>query len=66
MADFFVRNEGSIFLLTPETPAAEAWLAEHAPADDDHQYFGTSLVIEHRYILDIIDGIHGDGLTVGQ
>lgn len=63
--DFFVENHGTIFLLRPNTPEAKAWLEEHTPADEDHQYLGNALCVEHRYILDIVDGIRNDGLTVG-
>ena len=60
--DFEVQNEGSIFLLRPCTLAARAWIAVHIPADA--QYFGDAVVVEHRYILDIVDGIIADGLRV--
>jgi hypothetical protein len=60
--DFHVRNEGSIFLLQPVTEAACAWVLEHIP--QDAQYFGDSVVVEHRYIADIVAGIQSDGLTV--
>jgi len=62
--DFFIQNEGSIFLVIPQTPEAKAWLAEHTPADEEHQYFGDALAVEHRYILGIVDHIREDGLTV--
>lgn len=60
--DFTVQNEGSIFLLHPLTPAANAWIEEHIP--EDAQYFGNAVVVEHRYIADIVGGIQRDGLTV--
>lgn len=60
--DFTVRDEGSIFLLTPETPEADAWVAEHLP--EDAMRFGKAVVIEHRYVSDIVDGIQADGLEV--
>lgn len=63
--DFTVRNEGSIFLLIPHTPAAEAWIEEHLP-QDAMRWAGNSIVVEHRYICDIIDGIQADGLTIGR
>lgn len=63
-ADFTVRNEGSIFLLTPQTDAAREWADEHLP--DDAMTFGPSTVVEHRYIGAIVDGIQGDGLTVAE
>ena len=60
--DFAIQNEGTIFLLTPWTPAAQGWIAEHLPEDATH--FGASVVVEHRFIRDILAGIVNGGLTV--
>lgn len=60
--DFTVSNEGSIFLLTPLTQAAKDWVEEHLP--EDRQSFGGAVVIEHRYISDIVAGIQAYGLEV--
>jgi hypothetical protein len=60
--DFTVANHGSIFLLTPRTPAAFAWVEAHIP--DDAQTLGLSIAIEHRFIVDLVEGILGDGLVV--
>lgn len=62
--DFSVRNEGSIFLLTPNTPSAREWITAHIP--DDAQILGIAVVVEHRYIADIVAGIQSDGLAVRQ
>lgn len=59
--DFNVVNEGTIFLLQPITPEAGDWVNEHIP--EDAQYFGSAVVVEHRYIADILHGIENDGLT---
>jgi hypothetical protein len=61
-ADFSVQNEGSIFLLIPHTDIANAWIDAHIP--EDAQRFGGGVVVEHRYILDIVIGIKNDGLEV--
>jgi hypothetical protein len=61
-ADFTVQNEGSIFLLRPHTQSANDWIGEHIP--DDAQFFGNAVVVEHRYIADIVAGIQSDGLEV--
>jgi hypothetical protein len=53
----------TIYLLTPITPDAEAWIEEHLP--DDAQHFGPSIVVEHRYIDDIVAGMQADGLILG-
>lgn len=60
--DFEVQNEGSIFLLRPKSPAAEEWLWENIPSDA--QCWGNAVVVEHRYIADIVEGIQADGLVV--
>ena len=61
--DFTVTNHGSLWLLTLITEAAQAWAAEHLPSDalrwGDH-----SIVVEPRYLENIVLGIQGDGLTV--
>jgi hypothetical protein len=62
--DFTVRNEGTIFLLRPLTPQARFWIADNLP--EDAMTFGGAIVIEHRYISDIIDGIIRDGLTISR
>lgn len=59
--DFYVRNEGSIVLLTPDSDAAYDWCDEHLP--EDAMRFGLSYVIEHRYADEILTGILGEGLT---
>lgn len=62
-SDFHVEDNGSIILLRPMTDAAKTWIDEHITGDEV-QYFGNAVVVEHRYIADIIDGIKNDGLTV--
>ena len=60
--DFVVENHGSVFLLQPLTPAANSWVEEHLP--QDRITFGGAIVVEHRYIWGIIEGIQSDRLTV--
>lgn len=62
--DIIVSNEGSIFLFNPRTAKAQAWMNEHCPADGEHQYFGSSLVVEHRYARDLAELAQRDGLTL--
>lgn len=63
IADFSVQNEFTIYLLHPHTDAAREWLKENI-LGHEQQYFGNSLVVEHRYIADIVAGIQADGLDV--
>ena len=60
--DFQVQNHGSIFLLEPISAAAVAWVDKHLPSD--HPLFGASIVVEHRYIRDIVEGAVAAGLVV--
>jgi hypothetical protein len=60
--DFTLENHGSVCLLRPLTAIAKTWAAEYLP--DDAQTFGTAIVIEPRYVADIVAGILNDGLTV--
>jgi len=60
--DFVVENHGSILLLQPLSPAANSCVKENLP--EDHLTFGHAVVVEHRYIADIVAGIQSDGLTV--
>lgn len=64
IADFNVQNDGgSLFLVTPETDNARAWLDEHV--SEEATWFAGSLVVEHRYIENLMAGIQYDGFTVG-
>jgi len=60
--DVHVRNCGSIFLLTPLTEAARQWIKEHIP--EDATWFGASLVVEHRYVEDILNGMSSEALAL--
>ena len=63
-ADFLLCDEGSIFLLQPLTPAAVSWVEENLP--EDRMTFGSAIVVEHRYIADIVRGAIADGLAVSR
>jgi hypothetical protein len=62
MDDFHVENHISIILLQPLTPAAWAFVDEHLP-EDAMRYAG-AIVVEPRYIDDIVEGARAEGLTV--
>jgi hypothetical protein len=64
MNDLLVRNEGSLFLLAPITPAGRAWIDDNIP--DDAQTWGDTIVVEPRYIQTIVTGAIADGLNVGD
>ena len=64
--DFLCENHGSIFLLKPLTPSATSWIEEHIGQDNGFQPYLPAVVVEHRYIADIVEGIQNDGLAVGR
>lgn len=60
--DFTLYDHGSIFLLRPHTETARNWIAVHI--SEDAYMFGDAVVIEHRFIADIVKRIQMDGLGV--
>lgn len=61
-ADFSVQNEGTIFLVRSNNEAARQHLSENV--QDDAQWFGGALVVEHRYIADLVSALQGNGFSV--
>lgn len=64
MADVTVNDQGSIVLLRPETPAAIAWIDEHIGAENGYQPYYPTVVCDHCFADDVIEGMIGDGLAV--
>ena len=62
--DFLVENHGSVFLLIPQTISARIWIDDHIGRDNGYQPYYPTVLIEHRYIADIVAGIESDGLAV--
>lgn len=58
--DFVVSDQGTIWLFTPLTSAASQFLSEHI--QNDAQYFGPSLAVEHRFVYDLLIGLRDHGL----
>lgn len=52
----------TVFLLDPETDAGATWIDENVGAGA--QYLGRMLVVEHRYIFDIVEGLQADGYSI--
>jgi len=63
-ADFELQNHGSIFLLIPQTLSAHVWIDDHIGKDNGYQPHYPTVVVEHRYVADIVAGIQDDGLAV--
>ena len=63
-ADFTVRDEGSIVLLTPLSPSAHAFVEERIGSDNGFQRYWPTVVIEARYFPDIADVIIAEGMVL--
>jgi hypothetical protein len=62
-ADLRVHGGGTVYLLRAVSPRGEAWIAEHIPVDAI-RFAGGAVVVEHRFIHDIVAGAVRDGLSV--
>ena len=62
--DFSLQHDCSICLLHPHTVAARAWVEDHIGADNGYQPWFPTVVIEPRYLRDILAGIQSSGLVV--
>jgi hypothetical protein len=60
--DFTVDNHGSIFILTPNTESAQEKAQEIG--DDETQHWGTGIVVEPRYIGEIVERLQEEGFTI--
>ena len=62
--DFWVLVQGTIGLVRPLTRGANEWIREHVPHQS--QWFGPALVLEQRYIAELLKHMVNDGLRVRQ
>jgi hypothetical protein len=62
-SDFQVESHNSVVLIRPLTDAAREWLDEHCPKDGEHTYYAGALVVEPRYLNDLLIRMDNDGLT---
>jgi hypothetical protein len=60
--DVHVVNHHSIVLFHLNTSEASAWVEENV--SDEAQFFGTALVVEPRYVANLIAGMRVAGLEV--
>jgi hypothetical protein len=61
-ADLAVVNHGSIFTVVPQTKPGHKWLQDTSP--EDAQFFGAGMVVEPRYVLDVVEAARAAGLVV--
>lgn len=60
--DVLVANEGTVFLFNPLTERAKVWIEDNI--QPDAQWFGTTLVVEHRYAWGLAQGMKDSGLVL--
>ncbi len=61
--DIWVVPQGTLALVRPLTQRASEWIRDHV---DDCRWFGPALLLEHRYIADLLSRMIEDGLHVTQ
>ena len=61
--DFTILVDGSIALLTPHSISARLWIENNVGREGFQPYWPV-VVIENRYIADIVRGAIADGLAV--
>ena len=62
-ANFRVERHGSVCLVVPLDEPARDWLTENIGADNGYQPYFPTVVIEPRYLYDVLNGIRRDGLV---
>jgi hypothetical protein len=62
--DFSVRDEGSLILLTPLSPSAREFVEEKIGSGNGYQPYWPTVVIERRYVGDIIEGVIAEGMVI--
>jgi hypothetical protein len=60
--DVLVRNEGTIFVFCPLTSLGNKWIDEHV--ESNALWFGSALVVEHRYAWGLAQGMQDAGLVL--
>jgi hypothetical protein len=62
--DIVVENHGSIFLLRPISHSGRAWIEQNIGEQDGFQPYWPTVVVEPRYVADILKGVQADDLGV--
>lgn len=62
--DVLVENLASFCLFDPITPAARSWLEESV--DGQSTWYGTTLVVEHRYLWGLACALADAGFFVAS
>jgi hypothetical protein len=62
--DIWILAQGTLSLVRPLTQTASEWISEHV--QDDSQWFGPAVLVEHHYLADLLNRMIEDGLHVTQ
>lgn len=60
--DVLVCNEGTVFLFCPFTSRGKEWIDECV--QPDALWFGNALVVEHRFVWGLAQGMKDAGLVL--
>lgn len=60
--DVLVHNEGTVLLFCPLTSQGKEWIHEHV--QPGALWFGSALVVEHRYAWGLAQGMKDTGLVL--
>ena len=61
--DIVVENHGSVFLLRPISDSGREWIEQNITERNGFQPYWPTVVVEPRYISDIVSGIQADHLV---
>ena len=62
--DIVVENHGSIFLLRPISDSGRVWIEENIGQQNGFQPYWPTVVVEPRYVEDVVNGIQAGALGV--
>lgn len=60
--DYYIENYGTLFLATPLNESAWANLRDNV--QEDAQFWGDAVVVEHRYIVDLVEQLQAEGWKI--
>ena len=60
--DVLVNNVGTLYTFCPLTLRAKEWIDDNI--QDDAQWFGHALIVEHRYAWGLAQGMKDSGLIL--
>ena len=62
--DLKIYGGGSVFVLIPVSMKGSAWITQNISSEGYQPDYPNRIIIEHRYINDIVSGARADGLEV--